>query len=84
MNDLSTDITDYITNVIRGPTKSHEVITDIMRDAAHIPAWPKATYAEWQAAIETAIERGKLTRVSETIWIPTETASKKAIQGELF
>ena len=81
---LVNDITDFIVNVIARPCKSCEVIPEIIKMATHNPAWPTASYAQWQAAIDQAVAAGKLTRLSETIWIPVVVAEAKEVQKELF
>jgi hypothetical protein len=84
MMNLASDITDYITNVIARPCKQSEAISEIIKMATHNPAWPKASYEQWQAAIDQAVASGKLTRVSETVWIPVKVVEKKAVQKEMF
>jgi hypothetical protein len=83
MMNLTSDITEYITNVIARPCKQSEAISEIIKMATYNPAWPTASYKQWQSAIDQAVESGKLTRVSETIWIPAAVEAK-ARQGELF
>jgi len=84
MMNLTSDITDYITNVIARPCKQSEAISEIIKMATHNPAWPTASYEQWQSAIDQAVASGKLTRVSETIWIPTAVEEVKPKQMEMF
>lgn len=89
MPDLASEIAEYARNVCRAnskqPVKRMELIADIMRDAqATKGMWPIATVGKWKIAIDEAVKRGLLQRVSETIWIPAVVKEPKAKQGELF
>jgi len=84
MMNLTSDITDFVTNVIARPCKQSEAISEIIKMATHNPAWPTASYEQWQAAIDQAVASGRLTRVSETVWIPVKVVEKKAVQKEMF
>lgn len=81
---LSDDITDFVTNVIGRPCKASEAIPDIIALATRVHAWPTATHAQWTQAIDDAVRCGKLTRISETLWIPIAVAEKKETQLGLF
>lgn len=81
MSDLAAEIAEYARNVCRAnkgrPIKRDELIAQIMQDAAHNPAWPRAEPTKWRVAIEEAVQRGLLNRDSETLWIPATTTTKK-------
>jgi hypothetical protein len=84
MTDLASEITEYIRNVERKPTKTLEVIENIQRDARITKQWPIATLKQWERAIAEAVDRGLLMKPTETIWVVTKPEEKKPTQGSLF
>jgi len=82
--DLAADIVEYIRNVERKPTKTLEVIHNIQRDAEATKQWPIATVKQWERAIADAVERGLLSKPTETIWVVTKVEEPKPTQGSLF
>jgi len=84
VTDLASEITEYIRNVERKPTKTLEVIENIQRDAEITKQWPIATVKQWERAIEQAKERGLLSQKTETIWVVTKVEEPKPTQGSLF
>lgn len=83
MADLSTEIAEYV----RGERQAIEqgrLVAYIVADAAANPAWTKATYAEWDAAIDEAIKRGLLMRDGRMIRPAVKQVEPKAEQLELF
>jgi hypothetical protein len=84
MTDLAAEITEYIRNVERKPTKTLEVITNIKRDADITKQWPIATVKQWERAIDEAVQRGLLSKPTETIWVVTKKEESKAVQKSLF
>lgn len=83
MSDLAAEITEYIRNVERKPTKTLEVIENIQRDARVTKQWPIASVKQWEFAIQEAVRRGLLVKPTETIWVPV-VVEKKATQKGLF
>ena len=84
MSDLAAEITEYIRNVERKPTKTLEVIENIQRDARITKQWPIATVKQWERAIQEAKERGLLSQKTETIWVVVEPVASKPVQKGLF
>jgi hypothetical protein len=84
MTDLAAEITEYIRNVERKPTKTLEVIENIQRDARVTKQWPIATVKQWELAISEAVKRGMLLKPTETIWVVTKVEEPKPTQGSLF
>lgn len=84
MSDLASEITEYIRNVERKPTKTLEVIENIQRDARVTKQWPVATVKQWERAIDEAVKRGLLSKPTETIWVVTKVEEPKPTQGSLF
>ena len=84
MQDLAAEITEYIRNVERKPTKTLEVIENIQRDAQVTKQWPIATIKQWERAIDEAVDRGLLSKPTETIWVVTKQEEPKPVQGSLF
>ena len=82
--DLASEITEYIRNVERKPTKTLEVITNIQRDARITKQWPIATVEQWERAIQEAVRRGLLVKPTETIWVVVEPVQAKPVQKGLF
>jgi hypothetical protein len=82
--DLAAEITEYIRNVERKPTKTLEVIENIQRDAEITKQWPIATVKQWERAIGEAVKRGLLSKPTETIWVVTKVEEPKPTQGSLF
>ena len=88
MTDLAAEIAEYARNVCKlnmlRPGKRLELIKDIMREAQHNPAWPKATVKQWELAIIEAKRRGLLDIAGETIWVKVEPVASKPVQKGLF
>ena len=84
MSDLAAEITEYIRNVERKPTKTLEVIENIKRDAEITKQWPIATVKQWERAIHEAVQRGLLSKPTETIWVVVEPVASKPVQKGLF
>jgi len=84
MTNLASEIADFCVHVIGRPCSRIELITEIQRMASVNRAWPNATVKQWEKAIDEAVNRGLLSRTSETIWIPMVAEEPKAKQGELF
>jgi hypothetical protein len=82
--DLAAEITEYIRNVERKPCKTLEVIENIQRDAQATKQWPIATVKQWEAAIEQAVQRGMLSKPTETIWLNVKKEKPKPVQKGLF
>jgi hypothetical protein len=82
--DLAAEITEYIRNVERKPTKTFEVIENIQRDAEITKQWPIATVKQWERAIDEAVKRGLLCKPTETIWVVVKKEEPKPVQGSLF
>ena len=84
MSDLAAEITEYIRNVERKPTKTLEVIENIQRDARITKQWPIATVKQWERAIQEAVQRGLLSKPTETSWVVVEPVASKPVQQSLF
>ncbi len=85
MADLPSEITECLKCVLGRPAKAEELIREITMMASLNAAWPTATYEQWTAAIETAVKRGLLVRVSQTLWLaPPKFEEAKAKQMGLF
>jgi hypothetical protein len=84
MTDLAGEITEYIRNVERKPTKMIEVIENIQRDAEITKQWPIASVKQWERAIQEAVRRGLLSKPTETIWVVEKVEEHKPTQGSLF
>ena len=84
MSDLAAEITEYIRNVERKPTKTLEVIENIQRDARITKRWPIASVPQWERAIAEAVKRGLLSKPTETIWVVVKEVETKPVQKGLF
>ena len=82
--DLSSDITDFCTNVMARPCRRDELVREIIKMATYNPAWPTASYQDWMLAIGEAVRQKKLIVTSETVWIPAVVEEAKPKQMEMF
>ena len=80
---LETDIVQFLKGE-RKPTRRQELCALITRAAVHNPAWPKATYEQWNAAIAKAISLGLIQCDGQTVWLPKSEAKPKSEQLDLF
>jgi hypothetical protein len=84
MTDLASEIADCYRSVMGcQPCKRRELIHEIQKMARVNNAWPTASYAAWDAAIDEAVKRGLLACASQTIWLSVQP-KEKPTQGELF
>lgn len=81
---LETDLLDCLRGVIARPCKSEELIRELTQMAAHNSAWSKASWEQWESALERLIKRGEIVRIGQTLWLPVAAQKSKPKQGELF
>ena len=80
---LSTDVVEYLRGERRKMTRQHLCIS-IVNEAAHNPAWPKATFEQWEAAVTIAIKQGALLVEGQVVWLAEKPVEKKPEQLDLF
>jgi len=85
MTDLASEIADCYRAIMGSrPCKRRELIHEIQKMASvNKYAWPTASYAKWDAAIDEACKRGLLACTRQTISLPKQP-KEKPTQGELF
>jgi len=74
MTDLAIEVADCYRAIMGArPCKRSELINEIQKMAmVNKYAWPNASYAQWDAAIDEACKRGLLACTSQTIWLPKQ------------
>lgn len=83
MTDLAAEITAYVRGE-RAAMERGRLVAYIVADAAANPAWTKATYQQWESAIDEAVGRGLLLVEGKIVRMAPQVAVTKTEQLELF
>ncbi len=83
MTDLVKEITDYLRGERRS-VRDSELVRLIVQDSLSNPQWTTASYRQWEAAIDEAVERGLIVREGVMLSLPVAVAKPKVEQLDLF
>jgi hypothetical protein len=74
MSDLAAEIAEYLAGE-RQATEPNELCRLIYLEAAHNTQWTKATFEQWEEALEQAIKRGLIERKGNKVAVPSKHQS---------
>jgi hypothetical protein len=81
--DLAAEITEYLTGE-RQATEPNELCRLIYLEAAHNTQWTKATFEQWEEALEQAIKRGLIERKGNKVAVAVQAPKPTETQLGLF
>lgn len=83
MPDLAAEITEYLTGE-RQATDPAELCRLIYLEGAHNSQWTKATFEQWEEALEQAIKRGLIERKGNKVAVAVQAPKPTETQLGLF
>jgi hypothetical protein len=83
MSDLAAEITEYLVGE-RRPVEPNELCRLIYLEAAHNIEWTKATFEQWEEALEQAIKRGLIERKGSKVAVAVQAPKPTETQLGLF